>query len=192
MSRILLVANPKSGVRSNKNILDFSFGSEKKVWWIDDEGYEWKTSCLSRVSRNRKSSPLLKPSRANKDYHSIVRVTEKNQLSRHYPKLVKEWHPKNERGPETYTIKSGISVFWLCEKGHEWKAPISHRTNGTNCPYCSKSSTSNSSKLTFPSNDFLLTKDGYTNCMTLDLTILVRPNNFILKPSSSAYLRSVY
>ena len=124
----------------NKNVLNYSHGSEEKVWWIDDEGYEWESSCYQRVSSKNKS--LLNPSRANKDFHSLVRVNKNNQLSKHFPKLVKEWNPKNERGPETYTIKSGQSVWWLCENGHEWEAPIHHRTGGTNCPYCSKSSTS--------------------------------------------------
>ena len=125
---------------SKKNIMDFSFGSEEYVWWIDDEGYEWESSCYKRVKSKNKS--LLNPSKANRNYHSIVRVNADNQLSTNFPNLIKQWHPKNDRGPETFTIKSAIRVWWLCENGHEWKTTISHRTGGTNCPYCSKSSTS--------------------------------------------------
>jgi positive regulator of sigma E activity len=55
------------------------------------------------------------------------------------PKLAKEWHPtknKNLRSDQ-FTIKSGIKVWWLCEKGHEWEAKIADRTGGHSCPFCS-------------------------------------------------------
>ena len=123
-----------------KDVLDFSYGSEEYVWWIDDEGFEWESSCLKRVGSKNKS--LFNPSRANKNYHSLVRVNADNQLSTNFPKLIKQWHTRNDRGPETFTVSSGTKVWWLCENGHEWKATISHRTGGTNCPSCSKSATS--------------------------------------------------
>ena len=28
-------------------------------------------------------------------------------------------------------------VWWMCNKGHEWKAQINNRSNGRGCPYCS-------------------------------------------------------
>jgi len=27
-------------------------------------------------------------------------------------------------------------VWWICSKGHEWKASVATRNKGTGCPYC--------------------------------------------------------
>ncbi len=32
---------------------------------------------------------------------------------------------------------SDKKVWWKCSKGHEWQASISHRSQGSGCPYCS-------------------------------------------------------
>lgn len=31
---------------------------------------------------------------------------------------------------------SNKKAWWRCEKGHEWMAAISSRSNGYSCPYC--------------------------------------------------------
>jgi hypothetical protein len=63
-----------------------------------------------------------------------------------YPHLVKEWHPtKNgELTPDDFTHGSVKKVWWLCPKveDHEWKATINNRSNGTGCPFCAGSGTS--------------------------------------------------
>jgi len=55
------------------------------------------------------------------------------------PDLAKQWHPiKNgDLTPRDVTARTGRKVWWLCEKGHEWEAKISNRSNGRNCPFCS-------------------------------------------------------
>ncbi|MGG3927686.1 zinc-ribbon domain-containing protein [Metabacillus fastidiosus] len=55
-----------------------------------------------------------------------------------HPHLVNEWHKvKNEDlTPDLFTAGSNVKVWWICEERHEWKTTISHRTNGTDCPYC--------------------------------------------------------
>lgn len=54
--------------------------------------------------------------------------------------LETEWSPKNEKQFSNYGNGNGFSAVWehLCQCGekHIWKAPIYHRMNGTNCPYC--------------------------------------------------------
>ena len=62
----------------------------------------------------------------------------KNSLAVKNPKLSKQWHPtKNENlTPDAVTAYSNKKVWWQCEKGHEWQARISHRSNGVGCPYC--------------------------------------------------------
>lgn len=56
------------------------------------------------------------------------------------PDLAKEWHP-SKNGlliPNQVTPGSGKKVWWLCERGHEWEARVTDRSNGTGCPYCHK------------------------------------------------------
>jgi hypothetical protein len=54
------------------------------------------------------------------------------------PNLAKEWHPvKNGTlTPKDVTFGSNKKVWWVCKKGHEWKAAVCDRTAGYNCPYC--------------------------------------------------------
>ena len=61
-----------------------------------------------------------------------------NSLAVKYPELAKQWHPtKNgELSPESFTPGSHEKVWWICEKGHEWKAEIKSRATGVGCPVC--------------------------------------------------------
>ncbi len=61
-----------------------------------------------------------------------------------FPKIAEEWdYGKNQKGPEEYTPKSNMVVFWNCKNNpcgcHNWKTAISHRTKKirpTDCPFC--------------------------------------------------------
>jgi hypothetical protein len=54
------------------------------------------------------------------------------------PDLAKEWHPTKNGilRPEDVTPGSEKMVWWICKKGHEWKALVSSRKQGSGCPYC--------------------------------------------------------
>ena len=63
--------------------------------------------------------------------------------------LLKEWNyernaelidgnGKDISNPNNVTSHSHQKVWWKCSKGHEWQAVIKSRTNGCNCPVCSK------------------------------------------------------
>lgn len=57
-----------------------------------------------------------------------------------YAHLVEQWHPtKNgDKTPQNTTSGSGIKVWWLCEKGHEWDAaPLTRSRQKQGCPVCS-------------------------------------------------------
>ncbi len=62
----------------------------------------------------------------------------KDCLAIKIPELVKEWHgEKNkELTPYDVTYGSNKKVWWKCDKGHEWEAPIKSRYRGGKCPYC--------------------------------------------------------
>ena len=54
------------------------------------------------------------------------------------PTLAQEWnYEKNVNlKPFSFTANSGKKVWWKCNKGHEWQAPIYSRNNGNGCPIC--------------------------------------------------------
>jgi hypothetical protein len=54
------------------------------------------------------------------------------------PDLAKEWHPtrNGSLGPKDVTPGSRKKVWWLCEKGHWWLAPVRCRTRGMRCSFC--------------------------------------------------------
>lgn len=66
-------------------------------------------------------------------------LSDKNDLATMYPDLVSEWHPTKNGilRPEDVTSGSEKSVWWQCERGHEWKSFVSLRAQrGQGCPYC--------------------------------------------------------
>ena len=38
--------------------------------------------------------------------------------------------------PQTVSYGSQRKIWWRCEKGHTWQAPVYSRTGGAGCPYC--------------------------------------------------------
>jgi RNA polymerase subunit RPABC4/transcription elongation factor Spt4 len=101
--------------------------SEKIAWWICDKGHEWKIAIASRIFYNS-DCPYCSHRKASKEYNLLI-VN---------PGIAKQWHPfKNgELTPDKVTPRSTKKVWWVCDKGHEWKALILNRTRGTGCPKC--------------------------------------------------------
>ena len=79
-------------------------------------------------------------------------VDKTNSLSALRPEVAKEWHYKRNDTlkPDNVTVNSNKVVWWICAKDnkHEWKATISHRSNGVGCPFCSGHRASYSNNLT--------------------------------------------
>lgn len=103
-------------------------------------------SCLAgqdkRVDEYRKLSGFV----SEQDYLTYVELFPspfpENSLAAQNPQLSSQWHPTKNAPlvPTNFTPRSGQSVWWSCENGHEWRARIDSR-NGprkTGCPYCSK------------------------------------------------------
>ena len=64
-----------------------------------------------------------------------------------YPEIAKEWHPtKNgDLKPSNLLPQSNKKVWWICKKGHEWKASIggrygSEKRKGSGCLNCYRES----------------------------------------------------
>lgn len=127
--------------------LDFSEGSDATAWWKCKKGpdHEWQAPIYSRTGR-KSGCPFCHGRRAS--------VT--NSLKTKFPKLAKEWHPKlnGKLKPEDVTYGSSKKVWWRCIRypKHKWQAPVSQRTAGAGCPYCTHQRVSplNSLKAQFP------------------------------------------
>ena len=104
-------------------------GSAKKVWWQCEKGHEWQASIRDR-SQKRYGCPYCSGKRL---------VPGLNDLATINPDLASQWHPTKNGNltPIDVKPKSNIAVWWLCDKGHEWKASINNRAKGAGCPYCS-------------------------------------------------------
>lgn len=105
-----------------------SYGSHRKFWWVCDKGHEWEAVVLSRGYGT--GCPVC----AGKAV-----IPGENDLASMNPQLAAEWHPtKNgELRPSKVTPYSNRKVWWLCDKGHEYQAQISHRASQDSaCPYC--------------------------------------------------------
>jgi len=57
-----------------------------------------------------------------------------------HPDLCLEWSDRNfPFTPDEEHFRSNSRVWWICSKGHEWKAEISLRAYcGSGCPYCKR------------------------------------------------------
>lgn len=120
-----------------------SYASHRKVWWKCSEGHSWEAG-LSDRSRGNKC-PYCSGKKVLVGY---------NDFMSRFPDAARYWHPtKNgDLQPDMFTWCSGKWVWWLCPIcGHEWQAPISHRTSRKHgCPKCnSVHSTSFSEQATF-------------------------------------------
>ena len=102
--------------------------SGKKVWWKCVKGHEWIASVIHR--NNGSGCPICSGKKVLIGYNDLATIN---------PTLAKEWNYEKNGNlkPEDCTANSGKKVWWKCGNGHEWMVSISHRSNGTDCPYCS-------------------------------------------------------
>lgn len=100
--------------------------SRKRVWWQCKKGHEWESLVKSRS--NGTGCP----------YCSSQMVCKDNCLATKNPKLAKEWHPSKNGAltPDDVTSSTGKKVWWVCKKGHEYKASVDNRSRDRGCPYC--------------------------------------------------------
>ena len=103
-------------------------GSGKKAWWRCRFGHEWRTSIVQRT-RVGTGCP----------YCSGYRVTPERSLAAIAPAVAKTWHPTKNGSLKPADVASGTAqkVWWLCKRGHEWRAAVLLRARqGTGCPMC--------------------------------------------------------
>ena len=104
-------------------------GSHRKAWWRCEAGHEWQASVTSRTSGGS-GCPVCA---------GRLVLPGVNDFASAFPALAAQWHPtkNNSLRPEQVAANSNRSVWWQCEQGHTWRAPVGRRVQfATGCPYC--------------------------------------------------------
>lgn len=118
----------KNGKRRPETL---SAGTDLRVWWRCSRGHEWTAKISDRTQKNS-GCPYCMNRRVLAGF---------NDLATTHPKIAAQWHPtlNGKLTPEMFTYGSAQRVWWLCEEGHVWKAPISRRAGvqKSGCPVCS-------------------------------------------------------
>ena len=106
---------------------DVTASAAKKVWWVCGKGHEWQATINKRS--NGQNCPYCSGKRPWPGETDLRTVN---------PKLAKEWHPtlNGDLRPEDVTASAAKKVWWICGKGHEWRATINNRSKDKGCPYC--------------------------------------------------------
>lgn len=107
---------------------DVVAGSKERVWWICAKGHEWQARVIQR--NNGTGCPICAGKVVVKGY---------NDLESKHPQLAQEWdYEKNEKLPSEYACFAREKVWWICKRGHSWKAAIGDRSKGNGCAKCSE------------------------------------------------------
>lgn len=111
------------------NPTTISYGSNKKVWWLCPLGHSYKASVAHRSDLNMPTScPICAGQQILSGY---------NDLATKRPDLMLEWDSKlNDDNPRELSPNSSKKVYWICPKGHQYKAAITKRNHGRNCSVC--------------------------------------------------------
>ncbi|QOX63876.1 hypothetical protein FRZ06_11300 [Anoxybacterium hadale] len=101
--------------------------SNKRVWWLCNEGHEWEDMVYDRVVHN-KQCPYCN--------NSFV-VPDVNSFKALEPEAASYWdYEKNgDLKPDNYLPFSNQKMHWTCGK-HEWYEPIGSMTKRKACPFC--------------------------------------------------------
>ena len=111
------------------NPQNFSYGSNKKVWWKCHKGHEFEMRIVERTIRTA-SCPEC----------SGRKVGEDNCLQNLFPSIADEWdETKNgDLTPRDFTSGSNFKAWWICPFGHSYQTQIKSRTRSkSKCPKCS-------------------------------------------------------
>jgi len=104
-----------------------SYGSRVRVWWRCEKGHEWEAPVYTRWGGH--GCPYCSGKKLQKGF---------NDLATKNPTLAAEWHPTKNGTltPDCVFSNSTKTVWWQCEKGHEWQSTVNARTQGAGCPIC--------------------------------------------------------
>ncbi len=105
-----------------------------KAWWrCSTCGNEWQAQVYSRASGHG--------CRACADRQAAIALsvpTAGQSLAERDPEIAAQWHPRRNGSlsASDVTANSGQTVWWLCDRRHEWQAMINNRRRARGCPKC--------------------------------------------------------
>ena len=105
-----------------------TYGTRDEYWWQCEKGHRWQAPVKSRTSG--RGCPYCSTRRLQPGV---------NDFATRFPDIAAQWHPtkNNALRPEQVAANSNRSVWWQCEQGHTWRAPVGRRVQfATGCPYC--------------------------------------------------------
>ena len=119
--------------------------SNKKAFWkcLKGEDHIWETTISNRI---KTGCPYCCGKKTSKD----------SSLSVKFPHIANEWHSEKNKNIFASDVTPGSNkiVWWLCVKGHEYKAKISHRAlSNSKCPFCFGKKLSDERSLAFKRPD---------------------------------------
>ena len=118
--------NEKNGSLKPSTI---SAASNKSVYWICDQGHEWKAVIASRTCGGN-NCPICNGRKPD---------VGKNDLQILRPDISLDWDNVGNKGlsPQDFRVTSAYIAAWQCHIcGTRWKKAISARTTGNKCPNC--------------------------------------------------------
>lgn len=101
--------------------------THKKHWWCCEKGHEWQA--IPAIFAEGSGCPYCSGMKA---------IPGQTDLATRYPDIAAQWHPlKNGELLSTEVGPGSVKkVWWRCELGHDYEAPVFSRVQGTGCPYC--------------------------------------------------------
>ena len=136
-----------------------TIGQTKKIWWRCPlaKDHIWEATPAGRVYAYRKKGAKRPDGKTyGCPFCRGIKVARSNSLAVTHPQLTMEWSKNNVNiTPEEVTAGSNKKVWWVCDKGHEWKAVIASRNSGRGCPYCYKNLRSTTSTPINRKEDYL-------------------------------------
>ena len=109
---------------------DIMAGADRYIYFRCARGHEWRTKAYHRKEGH--GCPFCTSVEG--------RITAGiNDLASNKPELMLEWDSeKNCYDPGKLGLYSQKKVWWICPKGHSWRASVHHRAvRDQGCPYCS-------------------------------------------------------
>lgn len=116
---------------------DYTYRSMHVAHWkCKTCGCEWTARIRDRADSKYQLCPKCTLKKRGEAKHQQVLASKGGITNPHF---IAEWdYEKNIKGPEEYTPSSNDSVYWICSIcGYHYKAKISNRAHGRNCPCCS-------------------------------------------------------
>ena len=156
-----------------------SYGSNKKVWWICNEGHSYQATPSNRAFG--KACPICGKEKRARSRH-LNYIANNDCVDITHPHLCDEWNVKlnGDILPSMVTRGSNFKAWWNCEKGHNYQSTVANRVAGKGCPICS------GKKIVSGINDLVTLNSKLASEWDYDMNIL-DPQNISPNSHKKAY-----